>query len=130
MITAVQERFNIPLLARILYGGVTEELLLRWGVMTTLLWLAWRFIHRRRGLPGASSVWIAITISALLFGLGHLPTAAALVGHLSASIVFFVVVVNAMFGVLFGYLYWRVGLEAAMIAHGTAHAVSYLFAQL
>ena len=48
-IAAVQDRFNPSLLARVLYGGVTEELLLRWGVMTTLLWLIWRFVHRRRG---------------------------------------------------------------------------------
>ncbi len=129
-IAAVQGRFNLPLLARILYGGITEELLLRWGVMTTLLWLTWRFIHRRRGVPGAGSVWIAIATSALLFGLGHLPAAAALIGHLSAGVIFFIVGANAMFGVLFGYLFWRFGLEAAMIAHGTAHAVSYLFAQL
>jgi hypothetical protein len=34
--------------------------------------------------------------------------------------------VNAAFGVLFGYLFWRYGLEAAMIAHATAHVVSYV----
>jgi hypothetical protein len=27
--------------------------------------------------------------------------------------------------VLFGYLFWRYGLEAAMIAHAMAHLVSY-----
>jgi hypothetical protein len=32
--------------------------------------------------------------------------------------------------VLFGYLFWRYGLEAAMIAHGTAHAVSYIASRL
>ncbi len=67
-IAAVQDRFNPSLLARVLYGGVTEELLLRWGVMTTSLWLIWRFVHRRRGVPGAASVWLAIATSALLFG--------------------------------------------------------------
>jgi hypothetical protein len=34
--------------------------------------------------------------------------------------------VNTAFGVLFGYLFWRYGLEAAMIAHATAHVVSYV----
>jgi hypothetical protein len=30
-IAAVQERFSLPIVARVLYGGITEELLLRWG---------------------------------------------------------------------------------------------------
>jgi hypothetical protein len=38
----------------------------------------------------------------------------------------FVIGVNTAFGLLFGYLYWRHGLEAAMIAHALAHAVSFL----
>ena len=31
---------------------------------------------------------------------------------------------------IFGYLFWRHGLEAAMIAHGTAHAVNYIAGRL
>lgn len=126
----VQERFAPPLLARMLYGGITEELLLRWGVMTTLVWLAWRLLQRRRGTPRPGYIWLAIVASALLFGAGHLPAAAMLVGRLSVDIVVFVVAANTAFGVLFGYLFWRHGLEAAMIAHGTAHAVNYIAALL
>jgi hypothetical protein len=126
----IQERFNLPLLARILYGGITEELLLRWGLMTTLVWLAWRLLQRRRGVPRTVYIWLAIGASALLFGAGHLPAAAALVGRLSVDIVVFVVGANTAFGVLFGYLFWRHGLETAMIAHGTAHAANYIIGQL
>jgi membrane protease YdiL (CAAX protease family) len=120
-----QERFSPPLLARILYGGITEELLLRWGLMTLLVWLAWRFVQRRSGTPRALYVWVAIVVTALVFGAGHLPAAATFIGTLSAEIVVFVVGANVAFGVLFGYLFWRYGLEAAMIAHGTTHAVSH-----
>ena len=122
----VQERFELPILARLLYGGITEELLLRWGLMTVLVWLAWRFLQHRRGSPGAAFIWLAIGVSALLFGAGHLPAAAALVGELTGEVVAFVVVANTAFGVLFGYLFWRYGLEAAMIAHAMAHLVSYV----
>jgi hypothetical protein len=121
-----QARLNAPLLARVLYGGVTEELLLRWGVMTALVWLAWRFLQRRRGAPRASHVWLAIAISAFLFGAGHLPVASALVGALDVRVAAFVTGANAAFGLLFGYLFWRWGLESAMIAHALAHVVSYL----
>lgn len=119
----VQQRFTLPILARVLYGGVTEEVLLRWGLMTALVWLAWR---RRKGTARAVDFWVAIVVSALLFGAGHLPAAAMLIGELTADVVLFVVGVNAAFGVLFGYLFWRYGLEAAMIAHATAHVVSYV----
>lgn len=122
----VQERFSPPLLARVLYGGITEELLLRWGLMTTLVWLAWRFLQHRRRAPRAGYVWLAIAVSAFLFGAGHLPAASALVGPLNMNVVAFVIGANAAFGLLFGYLFWRFGLESAMIAHGLAHVVNYL----
>lgn len=122
---ATAEQFNIPILARVLYGGITEELLLRWGVMTALVWLMWRFPQRRRGVPRGEYVWLAICISALLFGAGHLPMASMLMDELSGSIVAYVIGANAAFGLLFGFLFWRHGLESAMIAHATAHLVAY-----
>lgn len=118
--------FTLPILARVLYGGITEELLLRWGLMTLLVWLAWRFLQRRRGAPQTHYVWLAIVLSALLFGAAHLPAAALQVGQLTTPVVVYIIGANAGFGCLFGYLYWRHGLEAAMIAHATAHVASYV----
>jgi membrane protease YdiL (CAAX protease family) len=56
--------------------------------------------------------------------------ASYLVGSLTGAVVFFVVGVNAAFGLLFGWLYWRHGLESAMIAHAMTHLVSYVATQL
>ncbi|MEO1855225.1 CPBP family intramembrane glutamic endopeptidase [Chromohalobacter sp.] len=122
----VEQQFSVPIIARVLYGGVTEELLLRWGLMTVLVWLAWRFLQYRRGTPRPLYVWLAIVVSALLFGAGHLPAAAMQAGELTGYVVLFIVGTNTTFGVLFGYLYWRYGLEAAIIAHAFAHVVSYV----
>ena len=129
-LAAVQAHFNPPLLPRVLYGGLTDELLLRWGLMTVLVWAAWRFLQGRMGTPQPAYVWIAIVLSALLFGVGHLPAADALVGHLSADVVAYVVGANTAFGVIFGHLYWRYGLESAMMAHGFAHVVGYMATML
>jgi len=120
------ERFSLPLFARVLYGGITEELLLRWGLMTTLVWLAWVFLQRRRGAPKPEYILLALAVSALLFGVSHLPAVVAMVGALNASVVVWVVGVNTAFGFLFGYLFWQHGLEAAMIAHGLAHIIHRL----
>jgi membrane protease YdiL (CAAX protease family) len=32
---------------------------------------------------------------------------------------------NTSFGLLFGWLFWRRGLESAMVAHGLTHLVSH-----
>ncbi|SES31654.1 CAAX protease self-immunity [Vreelandella subterranea] len=122
----VEQPFTVPLVARVLYGGITEELLLRWGLMTVLVWMAWRLLQRRKGTPQIVYIWFAIVVSALLFGAGHLPAAAAQVGELTADLAVFVVGANAVFGVLFGYLFWRYGLEAAIVAHAFAHMVSHV----
>jgi membrane protease YdiL (CAAX protease family) len=125
-IAALQGQFNPPLYARMLYGGITEEVLLRWGLMTAFTWLAWRLFQRKRGAVRPVLVWLAIAVSALLFGVGHLPVASFLIGSLNGSVVLFVVGLNATFGLLFGWLFWRRGLESAMTAHAVTHLVSFL----
>ncbi|HUR96735.1 MAG TPA: CPBP family intramembrane glutamic endopeptidase [Pyrinomonadaceae bacterium] len=113
----------IPHAVRILYGGFTEEILLRWGVMTVLVWLLWRVLQLGAGHPRGVFVVGAIVVSAILFGAGHLPIASALAGGLTLPIVIYVIVANSLFGIAAGFLYWRRGLEAAMIAHMFAHVV-------
>jgi len=123
---ALGQTYDIPLAAKLLYGGVTEEMLMRWGLMTALVWLPWSFIQKRRGLPRPAYVIGAIFIAALLFGALHLPAAAAMGASLTAPVVTYVIVGNTVPAVLFGFLYWRNGLEAAILAHALAHAAAVL----
>jgi hypothetical protein len=116
----VARGFDPSLAVRVLYGGVTEEILLRWCVMTLLLFVASRRA-RRGGAPGGGAVAFAIGGSALLFGAGHLPTVVAYGAALDAGVVAYVVGANALFGSIAGFLFWRRGLEAAMLAHALAH---------
>jgi membrane protease YdiL (CAAX protease family) len=124
---AAQKVLDLPLIARVLYGGITEEILLRWGLLTLLVWLPWRFWQARGASPQKSLVWLAIVVSAIAFGAGHLPAAGWLVGALTPTIVVWVIGANALFGVLAGYLFWRRGLESAMTAHAVAHIVGFAF---
>jgi CAAX prenyl protease-like protein len=113
----------LPVPTRLLYGGITEELLLRWGVLTFLVWAVWRLFQKRQGQPRGAYYVSAIVISSIIFGLGHLPLAVALGTNLTAAIVLYIVSANSVFGLMAGYLYWRKGLEAAIVAHMLAHVV-------
>jgi len=116
----------LPLHARVLYGGVTEELLLRWGATTACAWALHRTLQRGAGPLAPRLARTAIVVGALLFGIAHLPAAAAAAGGLDAALVAWTVGANAAFGVAFGRLFARHGLESAMIAHGGAHAIAWV----
>jgi membrane protease YdiL (CAAX protease family) len=111
---------------KLLYGGVTEEILMRWGLMSALIWLPWRFLQRRNGPPRTAYVVGGVVVAALLFGLGHLPAVVAMGAELNPTVVAHILVGNTLPGILFGVLYWRWGLEAAILAHALAHAASTL----
>ena len=119
------QEFNIllPAVTRFLYGGFTEEILLRWGFMTFLVWTAWRLLQKGVVVPKPVYVIAAIVVSALVFGIGHLPLASMLAGGLTVPVVIYVITANSIFGLAAGFLYWRRGLESAIVAHISAHVV-------
>lgn len=108
------------------YGGIAEELQLRLFLMTLIVWLVARL---RKSRPGAGLYWTAIVIAALLFGAGHLPTAAQMWG-LDTIVVFRTVLLNALVGFVFGWLYWKRGLEMAVLGHFSADIVLHVLAPL
>ncbi len=108
------------LLAGVLYGGITEELLMRLFLVSLVAWLLGRWLKTPAGMPSAGAFWVAIILVAILFGLGHLPMTAALT-PLTQVVVVRALVLNGIAGIAFGYLYWRHGLEAAMLGHMSAH---------
>ena len=116
-------RFETPLLTRLLYGGVTEELLTRWGLMSFFVWVAWR-IARRPGAVPRWCYWAGALVAALLFAAGHVPLLTHLVPGASAWLIAAVMIGNTVPGLIFGWLFWRRGLESAIIAHGAAHVLA------
>ncbi|MCA1603629.1 MAG: amino acid permease [Acidobacteria bacterium] len=116
----------LPLPTRLLYGGFTEELLLRWGLMTLLVWAAWRLLQKGQDKPQRVYFIGAIIASSVIFGLGHLPFVFALVPDASVALILYVIAGNSIFGLVVGYLYWKKGLESAMIAHMLSHRMTSL----
>jgi hypothetical protein len=122
-LTAEMEKLSAALqpslAARFLYGGITEELLLRYGLMSLVLWLVLKLIPTRVN----TAAWVSIAISTGLFALGHMPAVYSAVPDPSASLFAYVMLGNTIGGLIFGWLYWKKGLEAAMLAHIMAHVV-------
>jgi hypothetical protein len=115
----------LPLPTRLLYGGIIEELLLRWGLMTLLVWAAWRLFQKGRGQPKPAYFVGAIVFSSVVFAIGHLPVAFMLFPEPTLALTLFVIVGNSAFGLIAGYLYWKKGLESAMVAHALTHIVMF-----
>jgi membrane protease YdiL (CAAX protease family) len=113
-------------LARFLYGGITEEILMRFGFMTLAVWVVFKV---RKNLH-AVTYWIAIVAAALLFALGHLPIVFTLAGTPSPGLISYIMLGNGVAGVAFGWLYWKKGLEAAMIGHIFAHVAMMVAEQV
>lgn len=111
---------SLPL--RFLYGGITEELLLRWGFMSVVVFGFFKTVGRGRDSPADGIMWAAVLVSAVVFGLGHLPAAAATF-TLTPGVVAYIIVGNSVGGIVFGWLFWRRSLEAAMLAHASTHVV-------
>ncbi|GHO46069.1 type II CAAX prenyl endopeptidase Rce1 family protein [Ktedonospora formicarum] len=107
------------------YGGIVEELLCRLFLLSLLSWLIGFVWHLPNGKPALEALWLANILAAVIFGLGHLPTTAALV-KLTPLLIVRAILLNGIVGVAFGYLFWQYGLEAAMLAHFTADVVLHI----
>jgi hypothetical protein len=82
--------------------------------------VAWALLSllgaRRHGL----AMVIAVVLAAALFAAAHLPVLAAQV-KLTALVVARTLLINGVAVVLYGGLFWRRHLEAAMAAHAATH---------
>lgn len=106
------------------YGGIAEEVLLRLFLFTLFL-----FLFHRIGLQGLSSLWVANILTAVLFGVGHLPAAKNLFG-LNSIVILRTIILNAVAGIVFGFLYWQYSLEIAMVSHFSADIVLHVIAPI
>jgi hypothetical protein len=108
------------------YGGVNEELLMRLFGMSGLVWLLSRVWHAPSGTPTDGVFWVAILTMAILFALGHLPATRALAGSITPLLLARALVLNIPVGLICGWLFWRKGIEAAIIAHFAADVVYHV----
>ena len=101
-----------------LFGGLYEEVIMRWGLMTILVWILWRIFQKGTGIPKSWLVYSGILVSQILFAFSHIPALTHFGITDPALSVFTIFIVSLPWG----WLFWRQGLESAFIAHSSFHA--------
>ena len=97
-------------------AGVTEELVFRVAISTLVAWIVYLATKRQ-----TAAIWIGILVAAVIFGLAHVPNLAHVPHPYLRAIT-----LNGIAGIALGWLYWRRGLEWAVVAHTIADTTMYL----
>lgn len=113
--TLREARDGATLLLGLLYGGLTEEVIMRWGLMGVLT------AGLMRLMPPSSAAKLALWAAAALFALAHLPAVAVAAGALPVGLLIRTLAWNGLLGLAFGLAFQRAGLEAAILAHMGVH---------
>ena len=108
------------------YGGINEEVLMRLFLFSLVLWLL-HTVARKEPRSSTAVFWVGNVIVAALFGAAYLPAAAKLI-ELTPIAIFGLIFLKGAAGLVFGYLCWVRGFEAAMIAHFSADFVLHIIA--
>jgi membrane protease YdiL (CAAX protease family) len=100
-------------------SSVLEEVVFRLFLLSGLVWLLGCGWRRDVTEPAPIVVWSGILVSSAAFGLAHLPSWLGVV-QATPLLVGSVLVLNGLAGVALGRMYWRWGLEAAVVCHFAA----------
>jgi hypothetical protein len=117
---------KITTIARFGYGGLTEEIFMRFGFITFVVWVIFKITNKLSNL----TYWAGIIFASILFAIGHFPIVFKTVQNPTIALVTYVLVGNSIGGLFFGWLYWEKGLEAAFIGHIFAHVAMIIGEQV
>ncbi len=107
------------------YGGIIEEVLSRLFFATLIIWVLKIIFSRNKKEAPQNYYWIGIIMAALFFAVSHLPALELSIG-LTPLTVFRPLLLNAIPGTIFGWLFWKYGLESAIISHFSADIVLHV----
>jgi len=118
LVLSERVRLSMGLPARVLQGGIAEEVQFRWGLMS-LIAASGQYLF---STPSRELMIFAIGGSALLFALFHLIGARQIGIGADRWDGALIVVTNTWGGIVFGWLCWKYGLVAAVACHAFFHA--------
>lgn len=111
------------IVASITYGGVVEEVMLRLFLMSLISVIIQKISKKEE--VNEKILIVANVISAFLFAAGHLPATVISIG-ITPMIIIRCFLMNGGFGLIFGRLYRKYGIQCSMLAHAGVHIVSKL----
>lgn len=98
-------------------AGVVEEIVFRLGLLTILAWGVNWLWKPRGGRLKPSAYWAANILTALFFSLAHFVNYSAVDVALTFGLIWKTIAGNSLAALVFGWLYWKRGLEAAILTH-------------
>lgn len=99
----------------VLFGTLFEELAFRVVLATLAAWLTYVVLSRFLAQPRTHAQWVGIVAGAVASGVLH-----------SGSGLTHVVALNVVTNAVYGWLYWRRGLEVALLTHMVVTACLYI----
>ncbi|MDI3485835.1 MAG: hypothetical protein PWQ50_1055 [Methanolobus sp.] len=115
-----------PLWERFLYSiyiSVVEEIVLRFFLVTLLVWISWKIKKNPEGNPTNIGVWISIIIVSSIYAFVYLLSSKE---NMDPALVMRIAVFNLIAGTGFGWVYWKKGLEYSIIANFVATAMLFV----
>ncbi len=119
---AIEKHYrDMGMLSRVFYGGFVEEVIFRWGIMSSILWTSQLIFKQIHFL----SIVFAIGVSSLLFALVHLPSIKMVIKEPKSSIYVYTILGNIWVGLLTGWAFLVAGIFSAIIVHILFHLLWY-----
>jgi hypothetical protein len=106
-----------------LSAAFNEEVWLRLFLLNGLAWFGGMLFGKKTGRPVTALLWAANILSTLVFGALHISNILVVGMPVDVVTVTSTLVLNGIIGILFGWLYWKYGLESAMVSHFAADLI-------
>ena len=101
----------------VLYGGIVEEVIARWGLLNLIVFFAILFGIANNYII----IWIAIVLSGIVFGVGQIPVYLAAGCLSSRRLIYSLILLYLWQSIIFGFIFWHYGLFSSMLAHMLFH---------
>ena len=104
------------ILSRVFYGGVLEEVIFRWSLLSLFVW-----IFQLVGLDNHFSLNTGVFVTSLLFAIAHIPSIKLVATKPKKEMYVYTIVGNIWVGLCASFAFIKSGLFAAIIVHMLFH---------
>jgi membrane protease YdiL (CAAX protease family) len=98
---------------------------MRFFLLSLFLWVLKKITRDASPQPRAGIFWTANIIVAVIYAAGHIPAAKSLM-TLTPIVLTAVLLPTGVFALAFGYLTWKRGIEAAILAHFSSDFIAHV----